>query len=107
MHDGEPGPDILELLFTLPADARLLPLTELSPRIRATLGCTGSGEGQVAVSRPGFRVTTRLISPHLAALLQEFRQPSRLPMPCCGSAGRIRVTLSKRWTMRSMRYAFS
>jgi hypothetical protein len=75
---ASPDPDILELLFTLPADARLLPLSEFSPRIRASLGCTGSGEGQVAVSRPGFRVTTRLVSPHLAALLQEFRQPSRL-----------------------------
>jgi len=73
-----PAPDVLERLFILPADARLLPLTELSPRARAALGCTGSGAGQVAVSRPGFRVTTRLITPQLAGLLQEFRQPSRL-----------------------------
>ena len=72
------GPDLSRQRFILPADAKLIPLNELSPRMRATLGCRDGGEGQVAVSRPGLRVATRLITPHLAALLSEFREPSLL-----------------------------
>ncbi len=72
------SPDLLEQVFILPADATLVALADLSPRVQAMVGCRDGGGGQVAVSRPGFRVTTRLITPTLAALLQEFRQPSRL-----------------------------
>lgn len=68
--------DVLEQPFVLPADATLVPLAELSPRVRATLGPIEDEESQVAVSRPRFRVPTRLVSPELAALLGEFREPS-------------------------------
>ena len=71
-------PDVLEQPFVLPGDATLIPLAELSPRVRATLGPIDDGEGQVAVSRPRFRVPTRLVTPELAALLGEFREPSRI-----------------------------
>ena len=72
------GPDLQQQPFILPADVKLVPLSELSPRMRAVLGCRDGGEDQVAISRPGFRITTRLITPNLAALLSEFREPSLL-----------------------------
>lgn len=62
--------------FTLPADARLLEVGDLSPRLQARIGPIE--RGQVVVSRPGFRVTTRLVTPELARLLDQFREPSRL-----------------------------
>ena len=70
--------DVLEQLYILPADATLVPVAALSPRVRATLGPLEAGDGDVAVSRPRYRVPTRLISPELAALLGEFREPSRI-----------------------------
>jgi hypothetical protein len=70
--------EVLEQPFVLPADATLTPLAELSPRVRATLGPIEGGDEQVAVSRPRFRVPTRLITPEFAALLGEFREPSRI-----------------------------
>jgi eukaryotic-like serine/threonine-protein kinase len=74
----DPDTDLIEMVFTLPADAKLVPLDELSPRIRAMLGSIDGSENQIAVSRPGFRATTRLITSQFADLLSEFRQPSRL-----------------------------
>lgn len=73
---SEPAPGLGEILFTLPADALLAPVSELSPRLQARIGPVDPG--QVVVSRPGFRVTTRLVTPELARLMAEFRQPRRL-----------------------------
>ena len=73
---SEPAPGLGEILFTLPADARLVPVRELSPRIQARIGPVDPE--QVVVSRPGFRVTTRLLTPELARLIAEFRAPRRL-----------------------------
>ncbi|WP_309605825.1 protein kinase domain-containing protein [Phenylobacterium sp.] len=71
-----PAPGLGDILFTLPADARLVPVRELSPRLQARIGPVDPG--QVVVSRPGFRVTTRLVTPELARLMAEFRAPRRL-----------------------------
>ena len=73
---SEPPPGLGDILFTLPADARLVPVRELSPRLQARIGPVDPG--QVVVSRPGFRVTTRLVTPELARLMAEFRAPRRL-----------------------------
>lgn len=59
--------------FLLPADARLTPLRDLSLRLQAKIG--PAPPGHVVVSRPGFRVTTRLVSPELARLMDRFREP--------------------------------
>lgn len=72
------GVDVSEELFVLPPDVGLVALAELSPRLRATLGNIVGGDDQVAVSRPGFRVPTRLITPEFAALLREFHRPTRI-----------------------------
>lgn len=72
----ENAQDLGEILFTLPADAQLLQVSELSLRLQAIIGPVE--HGQVVVSRPGFRVTTRLVTPVLARLMGEFREPSRL-----------------------------
>lgn len=74
----EAHPDVLERLFILPADAMLVEVAELSPRVRAGLGSIAGSDDQVALSRPGYRVPSRLITPPLAALVREFRQPSRV-----------------------------
>jgi tRNA A-37 threonylcarbamoyl transferase component Bud32 len=66
--------DLTTTRFVLPPDAKLLPVAELAPRLRAKLGPV-DGE-QVVVTRPGYRVTTRLITPPLAALLDQFRRAS-------------------------------
>lgn len=68
--------DLGEILFTLPADVRLLQVSELSPRLQTSIGPVKWG--QMVVSRPGFRVTTRLVTSVLARLMNEFREPSRL-----------------------------
>ena len=66
--------DLTTTLFVLPPDAKLLPINELAPRLRAKLGPVDGK--QVVVTRPGFRVTTRLVTSPLAALLAEFRSAS-------------------------------
>jgi serine/threonine protein kinase len=66
--------DLTTTLFVLPPDAKLLTVDELAPRLRAKLGPVDGR--QVVVTRPGFRVTTRLVTSPLAALLSEFRNAS-------------------------------
>lgn len=68
--------DIATTVFTLPPDAKFLPVSELSARLRARIGAVE--EGQSVITRPGFRVTTRLVPAPLAALIDEFRVPSLL-----------------------------
>ena len=70
----EPVMDLTTTRFVLPPDAKLLPVDELAPRLRAKLGPVDGR--QVVVTRPGFRVTTRLVTSPLAALLAEFRNAS-------------------------------
>jgi Protein kinase domain len=69
-------PDIATTQFTLPPDAKFLPVTELSPRLRAKIGAVE--DGHAVITRPGFRVTTRLVPRPLAELIAEFRAPSLL-----------------------------
>ena len=71
-----PSHDVATTLFVLPPDANLLLVRDLAPRLRSKLGPV-DGE-DVVVTRPGFRVVTRLITPPLAALLTEFRTASLL-----------------------------
>ena len=68
--------DIAATLFILPPDAKFLPVSELSARLRAKIGPIE--DGQSVITRPGFRVTTRLVPGPLAELLSEFRSPSLL-----------------------------
>lgn len=68
--------DLAQTRFILPADAKVLLVAELSARARSRIGARA--EGQSVVTRPGFRVTTRLIASPLAELLGEFRTPSRM-----------------------------
>jgi predicted Ser/Thr protein kinase len=68
--------DIATTLFTLPPDAKFLPVSELSARLRARIGAIE--DGQSVITRPGFRVTTRLVPGPLADLIAEFRAPSLL-----------------------------
>ncbi len=63
-------------LFTLPADAKFLPVAELSPRIRSKIGPLPGN--QSVITRPGFRTLVRLVPEPLAKLLNEFRNPSLL-----------------------------
>lgn len=67
-------PDLTTTLFSLPPDAKFVPLSELSARVRARIGAVE--EGQSVITRPGFRVTTRLVPGPLADLIAEFRAPS-------------------------------
>jgi hypothetical protein len=69
-------PDISTTLFILPPDAKFLRVSELSPRLRPRIGVVE--EGQSVITRPGFRVTTRLVPRPLAELLAEFHAPSLL-----------------------------
>lgn len=69
-------PDLAQTRFILPADAKVLPVAGLSARQQARIGASASGLS--VVTRQGFRVATRLIPAPLAALLGEFRAPSRL-----------------------------
>ncbi len=68
--------DIAATMFVLPPDAKLLPVSELSARLRDKIGPVE--DGQSVITRPGFRVTARLVPGPLAGLLGEFRSPSRL-----------------------------
>jgi predicted Ser/Thr protein kinase len=81
LHPREPAvtetsPDITATLFLLPPDAKLLPVSELSARLRAKIGPVE--DGQSVITRPGFRMTARLVPGPLAELLSEFRTPSLL-----------------------------
>jgi Protein kinase domain len=69
-------PDLTKTLFMLPPDAKFLPVAELSPRLRARIGPVE--DGQSVITRPGFRVTTRLTPRPLADLLAQFRAPRLL-----------------------------
>ena len=69
-------PDIATTLFMLPPDAKFLPVSELSVRLRAAIGPVEAG--QSVITRPGFRVTTRLVPGPLADLIAEFHTPSLL-----------------------------
>jgi hypothetical protein len=69
-------PDLTTTLFTLPPDAKLLLVSELSPRLRARIGPVE--DRQAVITRPGFRLTTRLVPGPLADLIAEFRSPSLL-----------------------------
>ena len=68
--------DIAATLLILPPDAKLLPVSELSARLRAKIGPVE--DGQSVITRPGFRVTARLVPGPLANLITEFRTPSLL-----------------------------
>jgi hypothetical protein len=70
------NPNIASTLFVLPRDAKFLPVSELSARLRVEIGPIENGHS--VITRPGFRVTTRLIPGPLAELLNEFRTPSLL-----------------------------
>jgi hypothetical protein len=70
----EANRDIAATLFMLPPDAKCLPVSELSVRLRARIGPVE--DGQSVITRPGFRVTTRLVPGPLADLISEFRTPS-------------------------------
>ena len=72
----EAPPDIATTLFTLPPDAKFLSVSELSARLRARIGAVE--DGQSVITRPGFRVTARLVPGPLADLIGEFREPSLL-----------------------------
>jgi hypothetical protein len=67
-------PDIAATRYLLPADAKCLPLSELSARVRSMIG--PAEEGQSVITRPGSRVTAKLVNGPLAALVREFREPS-------------------------------
>lgn len=68
-----PLPDLEHTPLVLPPDARLLPVRELAPRLRAALGPAVRAEA-VVLTRPGFRVAARLVPGPLADLLGEFRE---------------------------------
>ncbi|HTE49882.1 MAG TPA: protein kinase, partial [Kofleriaceae bacterium] len=67
--------DIRETRFVLQPDLRILPVTALSERVRASLECD---DGDFAVARPRSRRPASIVDPATAALLEEFRRPSRL-----------------------------
>lgn len=73
---NEAVPDIAEARFILPPDVKLLPVAELSARLRERIG--PGAQGHSVVTRQGFRVTTRLVPQPLALLIDEFRSPARL-----------------------------
>ena len=65
---------IEETFFVLPADAKCLPVSELTARLREKIGPLVGD--QSVVTRPGHRLVPRLVPAALAALIGEFRQPS-------------------------------
>ena len=67
----------LDLTLTplaLPPDARILTVRDLAPRLRARIG--DGVDDHAVVTRPGFRITARLMPAPLVALVEEFRRPS-------------------------------
>ena len=69
-------PDLTTTIFTLPPDAKFLPVSELTPRLRGRIGAVEPGYS--VITRPGFRVTARLVPGPLAELIGEFRTPTLL-----------------------------
>jgi predicted Ser/Thr protein kinase len=67
------NPDLTATPFVLPPDAKSLKMAELSARLRARIGPVE--DGQTVITRPGARVTAKLITATLAALIAEFREP--------------------------------
>lgn len=70
---SQPVTGLSDILFMLPPDAQLVEVGDLSLRLQAKIG--PAPPGHVVVSRPGFRVTTRLVSAELARLMDRFREP--------------------------------
>ncbi|WP_167737314.1 serine/threonine protein kinase [Sphingomonas parva] len=66
--------DVTETLFLLPRDVKCLKVAELTARLRDRIGPVAPG--QTVITRPGFRLIPRLVPEPLAALVEEFRQPS-------------------------------
>lgn len=66
--------DLTTTRFVFPSDCKLLPVDELSPRLRTKIGPVDGS--QLVITRPGFRMNTKLISATFAALLGEFRTAS-------------------------------
>lgn len=66
-------PSVSAKTYILPPDVLFVPASELAPSV---LGELGDSDGQVAVTRPGFRVPVRLVDEATAALLREFETPS-------------------------------
>ena len=67
------SPDLTATRFVLPPDAKCLKVIELSARLQARIGPVEGN--QSVVTRPGARVTAKLITATLAALIAEFREP--------------------------------
>lgn len=61
--------------FLLPRDVLFVPTEELSADVRQALQ---DSDGHFAVTRPGFRVPSRLVDEDTAALLKEFQTPSTI-----------------------------
>lgn len=68
--------DMTSTMFTLPADAKFLPISELSPRLQSKIGPLPGN--QSVITRPGFRTMVQLVPEPLAKLLSEFHNPSLL-----------------------------
>lgn len=66
--------DLTVTPLALPPDARILTVRELAPRLRARIG--DGVDDHAVVTRPGFRITARLMPAPLVALVEEFRRPS-------------------------------
>jgi serine/threonine-protein kinase len=69
-----PQNDLIATLFHLPPDAKCLPVADLAARLREKIGPVEPG--QSVITRPGHRLTARLVPEPLAALVGEFREPS-------------------------------
>ncbi len=67
-------PDVANTRYLLPADAKCMPVSELSARLRAMIGPVE--EGQSVLTRPGYRITAKLVAGPLATLVREFREPT-------------------------------
>ncbi len=72
----QPAQDMTSTMFTLPADAKFLPISELSPRLQSKIGPLPGN--QSVITRPGFRTMVQLVPEPLAKLLSEFHSPSLL-----------------------------
>src|SRR5262245_33467690 len=68
--------DIARTLFILPPNAKVLQVRELSARLKAKIG--PAGDDQLVVTRPGFRVVTKIVPAPLVALMREFSEPTLL-----------------------------
>lgn len=66
-------PDLTATRFVLPPDAKCLKVAELSARLRARIRPVD--DDQSVITRPGARVTAKLITATLAALIAEFHEP--------------------------------